>query len=70
MVLWRLWTLVQVWKESTQSPTYRALRSVLDKYSVFNGRNILVSGRHFVGFLLVLLALQYCCKLLFHIRLW
>ena len=34
----------QVWKESTQSPTYRALRSALDKYSVFNGRNILVSG--------------------------
>ena len=25
----------QVWKESTQSPTYGALRSALDKYSVF-----------------------------------
>ena len=34
----------QVWKESTQSPTYGALRSALDKYSVFNGRNLLVSG--------------------------
>ena len=33
----------QVWKESTQSPTYGALRSVLDKYSVFCGRNPLVS---------------------------
>ena len=33
----------QVWKESTQNPTYRALRSALDKYSVFNGRNLLVS---------------------------
>ena len=35
--------LFQVWKESTQSPTYRALRSALDKYSVFCGRNPLVS---------------------------
>ena len=33
----------QVWKENTQSPTYGALRSVLDKYSVFCGRNPLVS---------------------------
>ena len=33
----------QVWKESTQSPTYGALRSALDKYSVFCGRNPLVS---------------------------
>ena len=33
----------QVWKERTQSPTYGALRSVLDKYSVFCGRNPLVS---------------------------
>ena len=29
----------QVWKESTQSPTYRTLKSVLDNYSVFCGRN-------------------------------
>ena len=35
----------QVWKESTQCSTYGALRSALDKYSVFNGRNILVSVR-------------------------
>ena len=28
----------QVWKENTQTPTYRALRSALDKYSVFCGR--------------------------------
>ena len=33
----------QVWKESTQSPTYSTLRSTLDKYSVFCGRNPLVS---------------------------
>ena len=33
----------QVWKMNTQSPTYRALRSALDKYSVFCGRNPLVS---------------------------
>ena len=33
----------QVWKESTPSPTYGVLRSALDKYSVFNGRNLLVS---------------------------
>ena len=33
----------QVWKESTQSPTYGALRLVLDKYSLFSGRNPLVS---------------------------
>ena len=33
----------QVWKESTQSPTYRSLRSALDTYSVFCGRNPLVS---------------------------
>ena len=33
----------QVWKENTQSPTYGALRSALDKYSVFCGRNPLVS---------------------------
>ena len=33
----------QVWKENTQSPTYRSLRSALDKYSVFCGRNPLVS---------------------------
>ena len=32
-----------VWKENTQTPTYRALRSALDKYSVFCGRNPLVS---------------------------
>ena len=31
------------WKENTQTPTYRALRSALDKYSVFCGRNPLVS---------------------------
>ena len=39
----------QVWKENTQSPTYRALRSALDKYSVFCGRDPLVSCVHFVG---------------------
>ena len=39
----------QVWKESTQSPTYGALRSALDKYSVFCGRNPLVSCVHYVG---------------------
>ena len=33
----------QVWKENTQTPTYSALRSALDKYSVFCGRNPLVS---------------------------
>ena len=33
----------QVWKENTQSPTYGSLRSALDKYSVFCGRNPLVS---------------------------
>ena len=33
----------QVWKENTQSPTYGTLRSALDKYSVFCGRNPLVS---------------------------
>ena len=33
----------QVWKESTRTPTYRSLRSALDKYSVFCGRNPLVS---------------------------
>ena len=33
----------RVWKENTQTPTYRALRSALDKYSVFCGRNPLVS---------------------------
>ena len=33
----------QVWKESTQTPTYGALRSALDEYSVFCGRNPLVS---------------------------
>ena len=33
----------QVWKENTQSPTYGALRSALDKCSVFCGRNPLVS---------------------------
>ena len=32
-----------VWKENTQTPTYGALRSALDKYSVFCGRNPLVS---------------------------
>ena len=36
-----------VWKESTQSPTYGALRSALDKHSVFCGRNPLV-GCEFV----------------------
>ena len=35
--------MFQVWKESTKSPTYGALRSALDKYSVFCGRNPLVS---------------------------
>ena len=35
--------LFQVWKENTQSPTYGTLRSGLDKYSVFCGRNPLVS---------------------------
>ena len=35
--------MFQVWKENTQSPTYGALRSALDKYSVFCGRNPLVS---------------------------
>ena len=39
----------QVWKENTQSPTYRALRSALDKYSVFCGRNPLVSCVDFEG---------------------
>ena len=39
----------QVWKENTPSPTYKALRSALDKYSVFCGRNPLVSCMHFVG---------------------
>ena len=38
----------QVWKESTQYPTYRTLRSDLDKYSVFNGRNLLVSVSGFL----------------------
>ena len=38
----------QVWKENTQSPTYRTLRSDLDKYSVFNGRNLLVSVSGFL----------------------
>ena len=33
----------QVWKESTQKPSYRSLRSALDKYSIFCGRNPLVS---------------------------
>ena len=33
----------QVWKENTPSPTYSTLRSTLDKYSVFCGRNLLVS---------------------------
>ena len=33
----------QVWKENTQSPTYGALRLALDKYSVFSGRNLMVS---------------------------
>ena len=33
----------QMWKESTQNPTYGSLRSALDKYSVFCGRNPLVS---------------------------
>ena len=33
----------QVWKESTQNPTYGSLRSALDKYSVFCGRNPMVS---------------------------
>ena len=33
----------QMWKESTQSPTYGSLRSALDDYSVFCGRNPLVS---------------------------
>ena len=32
----------QVWKENTQSSTYRALRSALYKYSVLCGRNPLV----------------------------
>ena len=35
--------MIQVWKENTQSPTYGALKSALDKYSVFCGRNPLVS---------------------------
>ena len=35
--------MFQVWKENTQRPTYGALRSALDKYSVFCGRNPLVS---------------------------
>ena len=39
----------QVWKENTQTPTYRALRSALDKYSVFCGRNPLVSCVDFEG---------------------
>ena len=33
----------QVWKENTQNPTCSTLRSALDKYSVFCGRNPLVS---------------------------
>ena len=36
----------QVWKESTQSPTYSTLRSALDKYSVFCDRRPLVSCLH------------------------
>ena len=35
--------LFQMWKESTLNPTYGALRSLLDKYSIFCGRNLLVS---------------------------
>ena len=41
--------MFQVWKENTQSPTYRTLRSALDKYSVFCGRNPLVSCVDFEG---------------------
>ena len=33
----------KMWKESAQNPTYGSLRSALDKYSVFCGRNPLVS---------------------------
>ena len=33
----------QMWKESTRNPTYGSLRSALDEYSVFCGRNPLVS---------------------------
>ena len=33
----------QMWKESTRNPTYGSLRSALDDYSVFCGRNPLVS---------------------------
>ena len=33
----------QMWKESAQIPTYGSLRSALDEYSVFCGRNPLVS---------------------------
>ena len=39
----------QMWKKSTPSPTYGALRSALDKYSVFCGRNPVVSCEHIVG---------------------
>ena len=47
----------QVWKENTQSPTYRALRSALDNYSVFCGRNPLVSCVHIVCVLFCILLL-------------
>ena len=53
----------QVWKESTQSPPHRALRSALDKYSVFNGRNLLVS----VGVVFVL-SFAVFKKLLSHVH--
>ena len=33
----------QMWKESTKNPTYGSLRSALDEYSVFCGKNPLVS---------------------------
>jgi len=48
----------QVWKESTQTPTYRSLRSALDKYSVFCGRNPLVS----VLCVCVYVGLCRCCS--------
>ena len=47
----------QVWNENTQSPTYRALRSALDNYSVFCGRNPLVSCVHIVFVLFCILLL-------------
>ena len=52
----------QVWKENTQSPTYRALRSALDKYSVFCGRNPLVSCEFVQGHATCVIVCQHLRK--------